>query len=116
MRDPSKPFKHLKRAAYLLVLAITLHSCYTYRVSTQAQAGTEVTVVNANSYFWGLLQDPKRGITTPNCDSLDLNGMSVVKVRNNFGYALITVVTLGIWCPMKIEWRCSKPCQKIGHL
>jgi len=32
------------------------------------------------------------------------------------GFALITVATLGIWCPMKIVWICSKPCQQIGEL
>jgi hypothetical protein len=26
------------------------------------------------------------------------------------------VITLGIWCPMKLEWKCSKPCQVTGHL
>jgi hypothetical protein len=106
-----------KHALLLLVLVLTmLSSCYTYRVQTHAQAGTEVTTVNASSYFWGLLQKPKGGITTPLCDSLDVNGLSVVRVRTNLGYALITVVTLGIWCPMKIDYRCSKPCQIHGHL
>ncbi len=108
-------YKHL-----ILVFGVGLtmicSSCYTYRVQTHAQAGTEVTTVNANSFFWGLLQSPKEGIKTPICDSLDINGMSVVRVRTNLGYALITVATLGIWCPMKIDYRCSKPCQKIGHL
>ncbi len=106
-----------KHALVLLGLVLTvLSSCYTYRVQTHAQAGSESISVNANSYFWGLLQKPKAGITTPLCDSLDVNGMSVVRVRTNFGYALITMVTLGIWCPMKIDYRCSKPCQIKGHL
>ena len=106
----------IKRLFVGLLVVCLFSGCYTYRISTRAQAGTEVTVVNANSYFWGLLQSPKGGIRTPNCDSLDINGMSVVRVRTNLGYALITVATLGIWCPIKIEWRCGKPCQKIGHL
>ena len=103
---------------FILTLSITttLSSCYTFRIQTHAQPGTEFTTRTANAYFWGLLQDPRKGITTPNCDSLDINGMSIVRVRTNVGYALITVVTLGIWCPIKIDWACSKPCQKIGHL
>ena len=106
-----------KRAVVLLGIGVVmLSSCYTYRIQTHAQAGTEVTTVNANSYFWGLVQNPKAGITTPLCDSLDVNGMSVVRVRTNLGYALITVITLGIWSPMKIDYRCSKPCQIHGHL
>jgi uncharacterized protein YceK len=99
-----------------LLAFIMLSGCYTYRLQTHAQAGSEVTTVNASSYLWGILQSPKGGITTPLCDSLDVNGVSVVRVRTNLGYALITVVTLGIWCPMKIDYRCSKPCQIHGHL
>jgi hypothetical protein len=106
-----------KQIVLLLVIVLTMFSsCYTYRLQTHAQAGSEVTTVNANSYLWGLLQSPKGGILTPRCDSLDANGVSVVRIRTNIGYALITVATLGIWCPMKIEYRCSKPCQIQGHL
>jgi len=39
-----------------------------------------------------------------------------VQVQNNFGYSLITVLTLGIWSPMKLQWKCGKPCQVSGHL
>lgn len=101
----------------LVVITILSSGCYSYRINTRAQAGTEVSkTITAHSYFWGLLQKPKDGITTPNCDSLNINGMSVVRVKTNFGYALITVATLGIWSPIKLEWRCSKPCQPVGHL
>ena len=93
-----------------------LSSCYSYRIATKAQAGTEITTVKANAYFWGLIQKPKDGIITPNCDALNINGMAEVQVKTNFGNAFITVVTLGIWCPMKITWKCGKPCQKIEPL
>jgi hypothetical protein len=103
----------------ICLVATTMLSsgCYSYRINTRAQAGTEVSkTITAHSFFWGLLQKPKGGISTPNCDSLDINGMSVVRVKTNLGYALITVATLGIWAPIKLEWRCSKPCQQVGHL
>lgn len=103
---------------FALVMAVLflLSSCYSYRISTNAQAGTEATTTTANAYFWGLVQTPKNGITTPNCDSLNVNGMAEVQIKTNLGYALITVVTLGIWSPMKVSWKCSKPCQKTGSL
>jgi hypothetical protein len=110
-------FNKTKNALLSSALLLTiLSSCYTYRLETHAQAGSEVTSVNASSYFWGLIQSPKAGIKTPLCDSLDVNGVSVVRVRTNLGYALLTVLTLGIWCPMTIDYRCSKPCQVNGHL
>ncbi|WP_301922229.1 hypothetical protein [Ferruginibacter sp.] len=100
----------------LLSAALFLNSCYSYRVATNAQAGSEVSkTVTAHSFFWGLVQKPKE-IQTPVCDSLGVNGMSEVIVKTNFGYSLITVVTLGIWSPVKVQWKCSKPCKKTGSL
>lgn len=108
--------QNCKRLILLLICLLSLTSCYTYRVATRAQAGTEMNRrVVANSFFWGLVQSPKE-IATPICDSLNINGMAVVQVKSNLGYSLITVLTLGIWSPMQIEWKCSKPCQVVGHL
>lgn len=104
-----------RKIVVLPCLVISLQSCYTYRINTHAQTGSEATSRNVSSLFWGLVQKPKQ-ITTPNCDSLGVNGMAEVKTKTNLGYAFITVATLGIWCPMKIEWRCSKPCQNVEPL
>lgn len=100
-----------QRTACLFLLLLTMSSCYSYRLQTHAQPGTQPgppNVATANAYFWGLIQKPAT-ITTPLCDSLGSSGVSEVVVKTNFGYALITVVTLGIWCPMRVEWRCAKP-------
>lgn len=102
--------------AWVIAIPLLLDSCYTYRVTTQAQSGTEASKpVTAHAFFWGLLQKPQE-IHTPVCDSLGVNGVSEVTVKTNLGYALITVVTLGIWSPMKVQWKCSKPCKKTGEL
>ena len=98
--------------ACLMAAIIFCSSCYSYKVATHAQAGSEMSKpVTANAFFWGLIQKPAQ-IHTPVCDSLGVNGMSEVTVKTNFGYALITVVTLGIWCPVQIQWKCSKPCKR----
>jgi len=105
------------RLLVLLIACTTLgSSCYTYRVSTRAQAGTEmIRHKTVHSLFWGLLNKPEE-IHTPLCDSLNLKGMAVVEVKTNLGYSLITVLTLGIWSPLQVGWKCSKPCQETGHL
>jgi hypothetical protein len=105
----------LRIPSVLLACSLALCNCYSYRVATHAQAGTEFQTRTAHSFFWGLVQNPKE-ISTPICDSLNTNGVSIVQVQSNFGYSLITVLTLGIWSPMKIQWKCSKPCQVSGHL
>ena len=99
----------------LAALVLLFDSCYSYRIATHAQAGTEFQSTTAHSFFWGLVQKPSE-IQTPICDSLGTNGVAVVQVKTNLGYAIITVATLGIWCPMKVQWKCSKPCQVNGHL
>src|SRR5262249_42254673 len=58
-----------------------------------------------HSLFWGLVQQNVEPPTTNNCVS---HGMQEVRVTTNLGYALLTVVTLGIWSPLEIEWRCAK--------
>jgi hypothetical protein len=115
MKNPVVFFKNTS-AVFLISFAVMLSSCYSYRIATHAQAGTEASKpIRVNSFFWGLVQSPKE-IRTPICDSLGVNGVAEVTVKNNFGYSLITVVTLGIWCPVKLQWKCSKPCQKTGDL
>jgi hypothetical protein len=114
MQLPQSPGKTV--FALLFVLVFFCNACYTYRIQTQAQPGTEIITTRANNYFWGLVQKPGSGVSTPNCDSLQAKGMSVVQVKTNFGNALITVLTLGIWSPMQIGWQCSKPCPKEGEL
>jgi len=111
-------FHHVRKVNALLLTAfvVLFSSCYSYRVATQAQAGTETTkTITAHSLFWGLVKKPTE-IHTPLCDSLQINGLAEVTVKSNFGYSLITVLTLGIWSPMKLEWKCGKPCKKSGEL
>lgn len=111
MLSPS-PSKLIVLPCMLLLLS----SCYTYKVATQAQAGAEVSKpITAHSFFWGLLQKPA-SISTPVCDSLGVNGLAEVTMKTNFGYSLLTVATLGIWCPMRVQWKCGKPCKKTGTL
>ena len=109
----------LKLPVLALVLSCTtMSSCYTYRLATHAQPATETLVTTrktVHSLFWGVLNKPQV-LHTPNCDALGVNGVSEVMVRTNFGYAFITVLTLGIYCPVTIEWKCAKPCQQTGDL
>ncbi|MGA9772436.1 MAG: hypothetical protein WBV94_25610 [Blastocatellia bacterium] len=63
-----------------------------------------------HAFFWGGLQQnllppaPSGASKTPaNCKS-----MRQVKVPMNYGYAFITVATLGIWSPMQVAWQCKE--------
>lgn len=102
----------------LLTGCMLFSSCYTYRLATHAQPATETLVTTrktAHSLFWGLLNKPQV-ITTPNCDKMGVNGVAEVMIRSNFGYTVVTLLTLGIYCPVTVEWKCAKPCQQSGEL
>ncbi len=114
----SQSFTPLRNTVIVLIIAIAFNcsSCYSVRIATAAQAGTDAPKPKTvHSLLWGLAQSPKE-IHLPNCDSLQLNGMAEVQIKTNIGYALITVLTLGIWSPMKYTWKCSKPCKKSGSI
>lgn len=100
------------KIAGLAAMLISHSSCYTYRVATHAQASTDqltTTTKHAYSLFWGLMNKPQV-VMTPNCDDLGVGGISELTVKTNFGYALVTVATLGIYCPVIVSWKCAKPC------
>lgn len=109
-------FPHTVKIPALAAALILNTGCYTYRVATRAQPATDdlaTTKKYAYSLFWGILNNPQV-IKTPNCDQLGVNGVAEMTVRTNFGYALLTVATLGIYCPVTVSWKCAKPCNPNG--
>jgi len=112
------PLQHKSRLSCLLAGLLLLNSCYTYKLSTKAQAATDelsTTTINTYSLFWGLMNQPQV-LHTPNCDTIGALGVAEVKVKTNLGFALLTVATLGIYCPIKVIYKCGKPCPQSGEL
>lgn len=112
MKSPTVFFKP---RILVLILALTFcQGCYHTRVATSKfDPSTSYQKKVVHSMFWGLGQ---HDVVASNCDSLKLKSLDEVLVTTNFGYALITVVTLGIWCPMEVQWKCPKPCPREGDL
>ncbi len=101
----------------LIVILNVSEGCYHYRVITQDGDGGSATEYQKKvlwTYFWGLVNKP-REFTPANCDTMK-TALNEVRYSTNFGYALLTVASLGILCPTKVEWKCHKPCQRIGGL
>jgi len=97
-----------------IILLMVFESCYHTRVTTSNfDPSTGYQKKTVCSLFWGLAQ---RDVLATNCDSLKLKSLDEVRVTTNLGYALITVATLGIVCPMTIEWKCPKPCPIEGEI
>ncbi len=94
--------------AVLALFLLTHQSCYHYRIQApQFDPSTEYQRKTAHNLFWGLVK-PK-DLQPANCNQ---KALDEVYVTTNLGYALITVATLGIWCPLRVEWKCAKPCPK----
>ncbi|MEO5928296.1 MAG: hypothetical protein ABIR47_00045 [Candidatus Kapaibacterium sp.] len=90
------------RATIISICVIALQGCYHTRLMTNAAPATDYHHTTSNSLFWGLVQD---NVVPDNCPN---GSMQEVRVTSNLGYSLITVVTLGIWSPIDVEWRCAK--------
>jgi hypothetical protein len=93
---------------------------FAFAVSVLAAAGCSTTTVSvpnpdpvteyregnktANTFFWGLVQDPQT-VVAENCES---NSLDNVRVSTNYAFALVTVLSLGIWSPLEVNWRCAE--------
>lgn len=106
------------RTISLLSGLMMFSSCYTFKIATKAQGATDelqTTTIHTYSLFWGAV-NKQQTIPTPNCNAIGSLGLAEVKVKTNFGYALLTVATLGIYCPVEVIYKCSKPCPQDGEL
>lgn len=93
-----------KHAAILALVAsfFVAQACYHYRLTPpDPSPETEWRGKTAHSLFWGLVQED---LEADNC--LD-DVIDQVRVTTNAGFALLTIVTLGFWAPVRVEWRCA---------
>ena len=44
------------------------------------------------------------------------NAIDQVRVSSNFGFTLLTIVTLGFWSPIELQWHCAKPVEAPGEI
>jgi hypothetical protein len=93
----------------LLGLSTTLQSCARYRVVVPAPIpGTTAQKETMQAYFWGAMEET---VATENCQG---NGLDEVVIRRTLPNTLATILTLGIWMPLDVEWRCAKIPQTEG--
>ena len=105
-------FRVFHCTVYIVVVMLINQGCYHYHIQApNFDPATEYKKKTAHSLFWGLAQ---KNVSAENCAAT--HGLDEVKVTTNLGFALITVASLGIWCPLTVEWKCSKPCQEEGDL
>lgn len=94
----------LKRVVLIVIVGTIAvgNGCYHYRISARGEAATEYQKKTMHALFWGLVQENQ---FADNCQGA---GIHEVRVSTNFGYVLASVVTLGIWVPVDVEWKCAR--------
>lgn len=81
----------------------------------QNMPSTEWKSKNLNSFLWGLI---RQDLPITNCRLANGQrlGIEEIRVGRSLGQTLATFLTLGIWAPAKISWRCCRPPSQSGTL
>lgn len=101
----------MRKNFFCYALAVTMllecSSCATVRIRTNAAQGDDIACKscqgNLNRWFWGYVYNGEYLVNT--CESRSLQQ---VQVKTNFWQGAVTVLTLGIYCPVKVTWTCAK--------
>ncbi len=81
----------------------------------QNMPGTEWKSKNLNSFLWGLV---RQDLPITNCRLANGQrlGIEQINVGRNVLQVLATVLTLGIWAPVRVSWRCCRAPSQSGTL
>ena len=81
----------------------------------QNMPGTEWKSKNLNSFVWGLI---RQDLPITNCRLANGQrlGIEEIRVGRNYLQVLVTFLTLGLWAPARVSWRCCRPPSQSGTL
>ena len=108
--------KPMSRSLLACVVAGLLAGCTTFHVyqdkgladsQPQNVPDTEWTYVKRNSFLWGLV---RQDLLVENCRDTAgrRKGIEQIRVDRNAAEGLASILTLGLWNPVTIGWRCNK--------
>lgn len=96
------------RPLILFSCLLLLAGCAEHRLVVQRpNPGTPPVTVESAAIGWGASQE--RNVA--NCES---NIIDEVRVKQNFGQALLSVLTLGFYMPTTIEYVCGNVPSEVG--
>ena len=81
----------------------------------QNMPGTEWKSKKVNSFLWGLI---RQDLPITNCRLANGQRLGIEEIRfgRSLPQALATALTLGIWAPARVSWRCCRPPVQSGTL
>jgi hypothetical protein len=115
MRATSRPRYFVTGVVLVAILLAVTQGCYHYRVAASGPAGANPSTfprsTSLHALFWGLIQDR----ALENVCAQD-EALARVRSTSNFGYTLLTMVTLGIWAPLQVEYECVNMTPRPGTI
>lgn len=108
----------------LMTLQLMTGGCYRYHLlSPEPDPIVTACQRTVHTLAWGLIT---RDTRTTHCEGAvpdsvasacrQSNAIDQVRVSSNFGFTLLTIVTLGFWAPMQLKWQCAKPVEPPGEI
>ena len=97
--------RSIRRTAAVSLLLLGGTGCYHYHVAAPNFDPAAEGRGAVNTFAWGLINKPQTALAH-NC--ANSSALDQVKVSSNLGYTLLTVVTLGFWSRVDVEWKCAK--------
>jgi len=72
-------------------------------------------VETLNSFLWGFI---RQDLPVTNCRLANGQrlGIEEIRVGRSLPQAITALLTLGIWAPTTISWRCCRPVSQSGTL
>ena len=97
--------------AGLVAAVLLIGGCARYELEVPQPNPTGQTwTATYVTWLWGAIETRQ---VASECDIT--NAIDLVRVKDNFGYDLLSVVTLGIVKPMTIEYKCGAPRAQVGE-
>ncbi len=102
---PKRLSKNLLLPVALLALLLAVSGCAEQQLRTADSDPLEETYQTQefHAFFWGAVLDPQ--VADAKCE----DGLNDVVVKDSFFHGLASVITLGIWMPSQVEYRCRAP-------
>ena len=102
----------MRKAATVMLPLLLLEACAYHRlvVPQPNPPDQRYHKVESSSLGWGALEQRSVASQCPT------NLLSEVRVQTSLLQALGTVLTLGLWQPAKMEYRCSKVPTPVGEI
>lgn len=102
----------MRRALIVLGAGLALQGCAYHRlvVASGEAPDQRYHAVESNAFGWNFSEQQTVAEECPT------NALSEVRTRTSFLQSLGTVLTLGLWQPAHMEYRCAKEPTGIGEI